>query len=138
MITLIKLVTGDEIVGEVVDLIEGDDRMLLIKNPLRVVYQQTPRGVPNTVIARFLVFGESDSVVFNADCIVAVSQPRESFVNYYRSALKHYEDLDEELDEQLYYASKSTRSILNESDNNQAVQDVFADILHNMPKTKPN
>lgn len=136
MITFIKLVTGEEIIGEVVDIVEGDDKMLLLKNPLKVIYQQTPRGVPNTVVARFMVFGESENIVFNTDLIVAVSQPRKSFINYYLSALEHYKELDEELDDQLEYASETNSSMLDKKE--KIVQDIFANILHNMPKTKPN
>lgn len=135
MITFMKLVTGEEIVAEVVDLVEGDDKMLLLNNPLKVVYQQTPRGVPNTVVARFMVFGEARNVVINASSIVAVSEPRQSFINYYQSALKHYEELDVELDDQLNYASDVN---ISESEAEKAAHDIFTNILKNMPRTKPN
>lgn len=137
MIVLFKLVTGEEVIGEIVDMHEDKDRMILVNNPLKVVYQQTPRGVPNTVVARFMVFGNPRNVVINSQAVVAISEPRDTFIAYYHSALKHYEDLDEELDEQLIYASK-----INEEESSEKaekmVQDIFTNILNNMPRSKPN
>jgi hypothetical protein len=84
-----------------------------------------------------MVFGNPRNVVINTQAVVAISEPRDTFITYYRSALKHYEDLDEELDEQLLYASK-----INEDESSEKaekmVQDIFTNILNNMPRSKPN
>ena len=137
MIVLFKLVTGDEIIGEIVDYHDDKDKMILVNNPLKVVYQQTPRGIQNTVVARFMVFGNPRNVVINANSVVAISEPRDTFIHYYRTALKHYEELDQELDEQLIYASKINEDETSEKAE-KIVQDIFTNILNNMPKSKPN
>jgi hypothetical protein len=100
MIGLIKLTTGEELVGE----IKGTSRRgtsTTILNPLKIIYKQNIDGLPITFVQRYQMFAKNPEVQIFNEHIVSIGEARASFVNYYRDAIKHYEQSDSNIDKQL-------------------------------------
>lgn len=120
MIGLIKLTTGEEIVGEVKSLnIKGDTTV--VDFPLRIIYKQSVDGLPITFVTRYQMFSKENSVNIFNDHIISICEARSSFIEYYKDAIKYYDQSEGNIDKQLLS--------LVESSNSQ-----YDDILNSMPK----
>lgn len=125
MISIIKLSTGEEIVGEIDEAKNNDPDFVLVSNPLKIMYQPTTYGSPNTYIARYMMFGKGNQVALHSKHVVAVCEPRDSFVVYYKKAVEQYQKTEEDIDHQLKDATY---------DEDDLVEDIFTNILKKMPK----
>jgi len=85
MITLLKLVDGTEIVGEMVQ--NGDK--IVISNPLQINYfVRTPASMPVVSLHRYMPFAGNTSFVFFKDHIINQAEPGEGIREYYTATLK--------------------------------------------------
>lgn len=119
MIGIIKLTSGEEIVGEIKSLSRRGTSTTIL-HPLKIIYKQSLDGLPITFVQRYQMFNKTpDLQIFN-EHIISISEARESFIEYYRDAVKHYEQTEANIDKQLNTMSKDDNS--------------FEALLHNMPK----
>ena len=80
---IIKLITGEELLAEVV----GDDTMVRVKNPVRIVVMpnKIDPKTPNIGFAPWAEFSDDKEFTLDKSHIVAIMTPIKEFVNQYSS-----------------------------------------------------
>lgn len=121
MIGIIKLSTGEELVGDIKSLTRKGSSTI-ITNPLRIIYKQSIDGMPVTFVQKYQMFNKTPEIRIFNEHIVSICEARESFIEYYKDAIRHYEQSDINIDKQLNSLSK------------EGADKIFESILHNMPK----
>lgn len=85
MISLIKLIDGTELVGEVNHT--GDQ--VIINNPLQINYfMRSTASMPMVTLHRYMPFSETTSFSFYKDHIVTQVEPKVGMIEYYSATLK--------------------------------------------------
>ena len=84
-IKLVRLITGEDILGEVVDT---DSKSVTIKNVVRVVVMpsKTAPDAPTVGLAPFCHWTSDKTIELNASLVLAVMTPITDFLNQYNSA----------------------------------------------------
>lgn len=82
-VQIIKLITGEELLAEVV----GDDTMVRVKNPVRIVVMpnKIDPKTPNIGFAPWAEFSDDKEFALDKSHIVAIMTPIKEFVNQYSS-----------------------------------------------------
>lgn len=82
-VQIIKLITGEELLAEVV----GDDTMIRVKNPVRIVVMpnKIDPKTPNIGFAPWAEFSDDKEFALDKSHIVAIMTPIKEFVNQYSS-----------------------------------------------------
>jgi hypothetical protein len=82
-VKILRLVTGEELLGEVLDL----NNTLQIKNPVRIVVMPNKLDpkTPNVGFAPWAEFSEDKSFDLDKSHIIAIINPIKEFVNQYNS-----------------------------------------------------
>jgi len=82
-VKIIKLITGEELLAEVV----GDDTMVRVKNPVRIVVMpnKIDPKTPNIGFAPWAEFSDDKEFALDKSHIVAIMTPIKEFVNQYSS-----------------------------------------------------
>ena len=86
MLRVLKLITGDEIVGNVIsnDSVKG----CVISNPLTITYMQSRFGNnPVIYLQRYVPFTSQEDMTIKSDHIVAVLEPVQGMEEYYETVL---------------------------------------------------
>jgi hypothetical protein len=79
-IALLKLITGEDVIGDVVDVNEATVSIL---RPLKAVVS-TDRGVPSINLVRYALLGDMDDFVeFNNEHVMSLTKPMQKAVDYY-------------------------------------------------------
>lgn len=82
---LVKLLTGEEIIGEA--LSENFGTQINVKNAVRIVVipdQLNPKST-QVALAPYLQFSEDKEVSLNRSLVIAIAKPLPEFVNQYNS-----------------------------------------------------
>ena len=97
-IALIKLITGEDIIGNV---IEVNDYNVSVKLPLRA--HTTMNGnIPAVQLVRYMLLGDlNDQVDFNSDHILAISTPMQKALDYYTKIVDNMEEGTESVERAL-------------------------------------
>lgn len=100
MISLIKLIDGTELIGE---LIKNNDKVV-IKKPLQINYYfKGPTSTPVVALHKYMPFAKESEFTFFADHILVTSEPKASVIEYYKTMFKDLTgEMDSALDEELY------------------------------------
>ena len=99
MIKILKLTTGVEVVGHVEYV---DPMQIVLRNPLQINYKYYIGALPSVSFARYIMFAENDTVSFDKIHVVNEVTARESFSNFYLSAVKEYiTDVQQSIDDEL-------------------------------------
>lgn len=85
MISVIRLTSGAELVGTVIDTREGT---ITVNNPLQIAYVARPGGAPSISLQRYIPFTSEEDITFNWDHVEAVCQPIQGLEGYYNNTLK--------------------------------------------------
>ena len=82
---IIRFLTGEEIIGEVVG---ETDTTIDVKNALRIVMipTKTQGATPQIGLAPFLQWSDDKVLTMNRGCVITMATPIEDFVNQYNSA----------------------------------------------------
>ena len=82
-VQIIKLITGEELLAEIV----GDDTMVRVKNPVRIVVMpnKIDPKTPNIGFAPWAEFSDDKEFTLDKSHIVAIMTPIKEFVNQYNS-----------------------------------------------------
>ena len=82
---IIKLITGEELLGEVIDYHIEDN--ILLKNPVRIVVMpnKIDPKTPNIGFAPWAEFTDDKTFVLDKSHILAIMNPIKEFVNQYNS-----------------------------------------------------
>lgn len=86
-IKLIKLITGEEIISEVLEDNKGSEGYLKLKQPLRVMIipSRTDPKTPTVGFAPWAEFSEEKEFVLDRKHVLLVSSPIQEFINQYNS-----------------------------------------------------
>jgi hypothetical protein len=102
MLLLLKLTTGEEILGEVRD---DNENEYIVSNPLKVIYQPKPNGrLPVVYLHQVSTFGESSAIKFSKYHVVYTAKPKKGMDKYYQDMLVELNEADKELQEDLLEA----------------------------------
>lgn len=79
---LIRLTTGEEIMGEI---LVRDDKIVQVKNPVRIVVMpsKTDPKNPSVAFAPFIQWSDDKELTLNANHVITTATPISEFVNQY-------------------------------------------------------
>jgi hypothetical protein len=89
MTVILKLNNGTEVVGDVE--VTTDDSVVLGK-PLQINYKYVFGSTPSVSFVRYIMFAESDSIMFKDSMIVNRVTARKAFADYYHDVVNDYYD----------------------------------------------
>lgn len=96
MITLLRLVDGTEVAGEVAD---ETSNHIILKNPLQINYRHTIASTtPSVSFTRYMMFSGSESISFDKYHIMNRTVARTEFEGFYRTSVSQ---IKESLDPQI-------------------------------------
>jgi hypothetical protein len=85
-VKLIRLLTGEELVTEVIN---EDDKQVVIKNPIRVVVMpnasRDPKAAPTIGFAPWIEFAEDNKIELDKSHVLYVLTPVQEFINQYNT-----------------------------------------------------
>jgi hypothetical protein len=120
MIAILKLNNGIEVVGDVE--VKTDDLVVLGK-PLQINYKYVFGSTPSVSFVRYIMFAESDSIVFKESDIINYVSARKAFADYYHDVVDDYYDRLEKVIDAEFEACLTTT----------AKEQYMRDILEMMP-----
>ena len=84
-VKIIKLITGEELLGEVAD--NHIENIVILKNPVRIVVMpnKIDPKTPNIGFAPWAEFTDDKAFVLDKSHILAIMNPIKEFVNQYNS-----------------------------------------------------
>ena len=84
-IKLLKLITGEEVLAEILNSEHTESRVVLIKNVLRIVIMPgRDPSTPTVGLAGWAQFSKDDEISIDKQHIIAIMNPIEQFVEQYR------------------------------------------------------
>lgn len=99
MTSILKLVNGIEIVGEIDH--EGHD-FIVIDKPLQINYRYFQGSVPSVSFVRYSMFGQSDCIMFQKRDVLNILVARQAFADYYTNVVdQYYANLEKIIDKEL-------------------------------------
>lgn len=106
MIKHLRLINGDEIIGNVPDIIDptGD---VQITNPLMVQERQTERGTVAIVLLRYIPFANNKTITLQKNHIIATTTLHPSIEKYYINSLDYSEEFEREMIESIDHANRA-------------------------------
>lgn len=104
MVSIIKLVNGTEIIGEV---ILNDEKAVVLKDPLQINYRYKNDFSPPIIsLQRYSPFAQPEEIHFKQEHIINVTPPVNNMIKYYNVSLKNIkENVDGDIDNELAAAS---------------------------------
>jgi len=129
-LSIIKLTTGVELIGEVRKTTSG----ISITDPLQINYKFVSfQPMPTVGVSRYMPFAQDTTFTFFLDQVVHVVEPRESMVQYYAHALDNYRnDIDQHIDDELL--SVVGRSTISKS---RSTEELYKALLDRMEPEGP-
>ena len=126
MVKILKLNTGEEVVGEFVML---KDDSILLKRPMTIVYRFHPlSSYPSVKLVKYMIFSKEDAFEFKQSDIINNTYAREAFVEYYNHVLESFDNkMDDSIDEELRNAIKQDKNIKDK---------FYENLLEQMPTPK--
>ncbi len=113
-VSIIKLVNGTEIVGNVLD---DDGNVVIINDPLQINYRQRNNSnLPSISLHRYNPFSNSTCSIFNGKDILSIDLPLPGMVKYYDVSIKYIrEEVDKLISEELFDAASSHNEMSDET-----------------------
>jgi len=89
MISIIKLVNGIEVIG---DIISDESNIIIMKNPLQINYRYKNEFSPPVIsLTRYSSFAETRDVLFKKENVMNTFTPIVNMIKYYNTSLKNIE-----------------------------------------------
>jgi hypothetical protein len=84
-IQILKMITGEELLAEIVD--RSEDSFITIKNPVRVVVMPTKTNpqTPTVGFAPWAEFSEEKTFTIHKAHVIVTMKPVQEFINQYNS-----------------------------------------------------
>lgn len=106
MITILKLNSGVEVVGR--EEVENQTSIILNK-PLQINYRYYQGSVPSVSFVRYIMFSQSEDIMFNKLDIVNRVVARPAFAGYYTNVVEqYYSALEKIIDKELALTGDTT------------------------------
>lgn len=105
-VSIVKLVNGTEIVG---DVLANDEQVVIVNDPLQINYRQKANStLPSISLHRFNPFSNSTCMCFNNRDVLSVDSPLPGMVKYYDVSMKVIrEEVDKMISDELFDAAAS-------------------------------
>jgi len=125
MVKIIKLSSGEEIVGEEV----SNTHSIILKNPMVIVYKYFPLStLPNVKLVKYMMFSKENIFKFNHVDVINITEARDSFSEFYSHIIEtSKESTDNNIDVDLRLAIE-----LDKKDKDK----FYESILEQMPTPK--
>lgn len=131
MLSLVKLTSGVEIVGEIVDY---NNTHLTIKNPLQISVFNRPNGASGIISNRYSSFSTQESYKINADHVECVCKPIDEIDEYYQQSLSI---IREHIDPSLVEDFKRLQSVEDEKPEETLTKESYLAMIEKMMLKKP-
>lgn len=111
MIKILKISSGEEIVGELLP----SQTNIIIKKPMVIVYRYHPMSTfPSVKLVRYMLFSKDESFKFSHVDVINITDAKESFIEYYNHVISTLgDDVDKNIDFELREAIKADKEIKN-------------------------
>jgi hypothetical protein len=112
MFVVVKLVSGAELIGELVE--PQTETKVVLSNPMQVVYTSTTTGVPVVSVHKFCPFAKKDVYEFKADHVMCLNELSEVSSQYYKDAISTTE-MDDKAEQDVVdkgWSKRKTRSTI--------------------------
>lgn len=100
MYKLLKIITGQEVIGKVIKL---DEQYAHVEKPLAVIYRfHFASTTPSIALSKYMLLGDDRVIAFPLGAIIGITDPKESFLNYYNIIVdKLYDEYDMIIDREM-------------------------------------
>jgi hypothetical protein len=99
MILIIKLTNGTEVVGE---LVKDTPAAIVLRDPFQINYKYFYGPLPSMSLAKYMMFTDNDTFVFNKDDYLHGYEARKPFADFYLlTASVFKQELAEKIDDEL-------------------------------------
>jgi hypothetical protein len=99
-VKFVRLNTGEDLVSEVSEVENDDNRYYVLHNPMKIIYQMNMKGGGLTISLMQWVFAricdDQDFIVYCND-VVTMNKPTDSLENYYWETVEHFDTVKESL-----------------------------------------
>jgi DsbC/DsbD-like thiol-disulfide interchange protein len=99
-VKFVRLNTGEDLISDVSEIENDDNRYYVFHNPMKVVYQMNMKNGGLTVSLMQWVFlricDEQNFVVYSSD-VVTMNKPTDDMEDYYWQTVEHFKDMKDTL-----------------------------------------
>lgn len=99
-VRFIRLNTGEDLVSEVSEIENDDNRYYIFHNPMKIIYQMNVKGGGLTISLMQWVFAriceDQEFVVYSND-VVTMNKTTDSMENYYWETVSHFDSVKDSL-----------------------------------------
>lgn len=99
-VKFVRLNTGEDLVSEVSEVENDDNRYYVLHNPMKIIYQMNMKGGGLTISLMQWVFAricdDQDFIVYCND-VVTMNKPTDSLESYYWETVEHFDTVKESL-----------------------------------------
>lgn len=99
-VKFVRLNTGEDLVSEVSEIENDDNRYYVLHNPMKIIYQMNVKGGGLTISLMQWVFAricdDQDFIVYSND-VVTMNKPTDSLESYYWETVEHFDTVKESL-----------------------------------------
>lgn len=114
MIRIIKLASGQELIGKIV---EQTNNQVVMEDVIQINYKSTSAPMPAIAFSKYFPLSSDTQVSFPVEQITHVANPRESFIKYYHVLINGIlKDLGSTMDEELDAVTKRDMILLKSQD----------------------
>jgi hypothetical protein len=131
MLSLVKLSSGVEIVGEIVEV---DNTFLTIKNPLQIAVFNRPNGASGIMSNRYSSFSTQEAYKINASHVECVCRPINEIDEYYQQSLSI---IKEHIDPSLVEDFKRLQDVDEEEPEKELTKESYLAMIEKMMLKKP-
>lgn len=110
-VKILKLVTGAEIIGDVITDAAKDvaSDTIVVADPLQINYRYYSGAIPAVTITRYALFSDRQPIKIHWSHVVNIINPREIFCTYYNKHKEFYfTELEQPIDDDLKSAVDPT------------------------------
>lgn len=99
-VQFVRLNTGEDLVSEVSEIENDDNRYYILHNPMKIIYQMNVKGGGLTISLMQWVFAriceDQNFVVYSSD-VVTMNKPTDSMESYYWETVEHFDTMKDSL-----------------------------------------
>ena len=93
----IRMITGEDIISEVIELSDNDNQSYMFINPMKIVYMMSNKPGPSMTISLmhwvFTRICDIQEFNINAEDVLTVARPSANLVEHYYECLEHFESI---------------------------------------------
>lgn len=123
-VQFVRLNTGEDLVSEVSEIENDDNRYYIFHNPMKIIYQMNVKGGGLTISLMQWVFARicdnQDFIIYSND-VVTMNKTTDSMESYYWETVGHFDGMKENLDKKTSFDN----DVKDESEYLSELQDIL-------------